>query len=50
MSVCIYAGAFILFDYIYCLVIGSVMVHFGEGLDLIDSFYFSDVTTVGYGD
>jgi hypothetical protein len=25
------------------------MVHFGEGLDWIDSFYLSDVTTVGYG-
>jgi hypothetical protein len=32
------------------IVIGSVMVHFGEGLDWIDSFYLSDVTTVGYGD
>jgi hypothetical protein len=31
------------------IVIGSVMVHFGEGLDWIDSFYLSDVTTVGYG-
>jgi hypothetical protein len=26
------------------------MVHFGEGLDWIDSFYLSDVTTVAYGD
>jgi hypothetical protein len=32
------------------IVIKSVMVHFGEGLDWIDSFYLSDVTTVGYGD
>jgi len=32
------------------IVIGSVMVHFGEGLDWIDSFYLSDVTTVAYGD
>jgi hypothetical protein len=31
------------------IVIRSVMVHFGEGLDWIDSFYLSDVTTVGYG-
>jgi hypothetical protein len=26
------------------IVIGSVMVHFGEGLDWIDSFYLSDVS------